>query len=126
MYPACKFGLGRGHLYMCSNSYCNFGCFFDLGADIHLGKNVAVGMNIHFITTSHEVGSSKGRAAKPIRKPMYVCDGCWIGADTTILPGVTIGKGTVVGAGSLVTKDLEANALYLGRPAKKIKTIEET
>ena len=123
MNPACKFGLGNGHLYMGSDSYCNFGCFFDLGDDIFIGKNVAIGMNVHFITTTNEMGSASRRAARPVFKSINIGDGCWIGADSIILPGVTIGRGTVVGAGSLVLMDLEDNSLYVGRPAKKIKNL---
>lgn len=125
LYPGCKFGLGNGHLYMGFQSYCNYGCFFDLGECIYIGNNVAIGMNVKFITTSHEIGEPSRRAAKPIREPVYVGDGSWIGADTTILPGVRIGKGVVVGAGSLVTKDLDDNCIYVGRPAYKIKELDK-
>ena len=106
-------------------SYCNYGCFFDLGECIYIGNNVAIVMNVKFITTSHEIGEPSRRAAKPIREPVYVGDGSWIGADTTILPGVRIGKGVVVGAGSLVTKDLDDNSIYVGRPAYKIKELDK-
>ena len=124
LYPGCKFGLGKGHLYMGIKSYCNYGCFFDLGESIYIGNNVAIGMNVKFITSSHEIGQSSRRASTPIRKPIYVGDGSWIGADTIILPGVKIGKGVVVGAGSLITRDLDDNCLYVGRPVYKIKELE--
>ena len=123
LYPGCRVGLGNGHLYMGKGSYCNHGCFFDLGESIHIGKDVAVGMNVHFITTTHAIGNSSRRASTVIRKPIFISDGSWIGADTTILPGVRIGKGVVVGAGSLVTKNLEDNRVYVGRPAKRMRNL---
>ena len=54
-------------------------------------------------------------------KPIIVGDGCWIGANSLIMPGVTIGNGVVIAAGSVVTKDCESDCLYGGVPAKKIK-----
>ena len=80
---------------------------------MYIGNNVAIGMNVKFITTSHEIGQSSRRASTPIRKPIYVGDGSWIDADTLILPGVKIGKSVVVGAGSLMTRDLDDNCLYV-------------
>lgn len=54
---------------------------------------------------------------------IIVESGCWIGANVTILPGVTIGHGCIVGAGSLVTKDCMPNGLYVGSPAKRIRDL---
>ena len=64
-----------------------------------------------------------GRAAQGITKRIVVGAGSWIGADTIIMPGVTIGKGVVIGTGSLVTTDLEDNAIYFGRPARLYKKL---
>lgn len=104
-------------------SYCNANCFFDLNNDIYIGRNVSIGMHCTFITTSHNIGSSTKRVGKTICSPIKIGDGSWIGGCCTILPGVTIGNGVVVGAGSLITTDLEANGLYLGRPAKLIRRL---
>lgn len=80
-------------------------------------------MNVHFINGTHEIGNESRRAAKGITKRIVVGAGSWIGADTIIMPGVTIGKGVVVGTGSLVTTDLEDNAIYFGRPARLYKKL---
>lgn len=53
-----------------------------------------------------------------IAKPVIICDDVWVGANSVILPGITIGKGAVVGAGSVVTKDVPAYAIVMGNPAK--------
>ena len=64
------------------------------------------------------------RAGKTIYKPIFIGNGCWIGANSIILPGVTIGDGCIIGAGSVVNKDCDSNCLYAGNPAKKIKTLD--
>ncbi|MCR4913326.1 MAG: acyltransferase [Lactobacillus sp.] len=56
--------------------------------------------------------------------PVKIDDGCWIGANVTILPGVHIGKGCVIGAGAVVNKDCEPNGVYVGVPAKRIKDLQ--
>lgn len=123
IYADCQIGRGPGHIFMEEGSYCNANCFFDLNDDIYIGSNVSIGMHCTFITTSHNIGSSTKRAGKTICSPIKIGDGSWIGGCCTILPGVTIGNGVVVGAGSLITTDLEANGLYLGRPAKLIRRL---
>lgn len=80
-------------------------------------------MNVHFINGTHEIGDESRRAAKNVTKRIVVGSGSWIGADTIIMPGVTIGKGVIVGTGSLVTSDLEGNAIYFGRPARLYKKL---
>ena len=82
-------------------------------------------MGVTLTTHTHEISSGKRRAErKTVFRPIVIGDGCWIGANVTILPGVTIGRGTVVGAGSVVVKDLDANSVYVGNPARKIRQLE--
>ena len=81
-------------------------------------------MNVKFINGSHLIGTQDRRAGEGTTSKIVIGSGTWIGADTLILPGVTIGKGVVVGAGSLVTSDLADNAIYIGRPAKLLRVIE--
>ena len=82
-------------------------------------------MNVHFINGTHEIGTVKRRASTGITKEIHVGDGTWIGADSVIMPGVTIGKGCIIGTGSLVIEDCEDNYIYVGRPAKKLRKLEE-
>lgn len=72
-------------------------------------------------TVTHEIGNSDQRAGVNLYKSIKIDEGCWLGANVTVLPGVTIGKGCIVGAGSLVNKSLEENYMYAGVPARKIK-----
>lgn len=119
----CFLGFGTGKLLIKENSYCNYRCFFDLGNDISIGKRCSIGMNVSFINSSHKIGLSTNRAGDYISKPIIVEDGCWIGANVTILAGVIIQKGCIIGAGSLVVDSCEPNGLYLGVPAIRIRDL---
>jgi maltose O-acetyltransferase len=86
-------------------------------APIVLGSNCDIGPAVEFITGGHVVGTSSRRAGKGTAKPIIINDGCWIGAGSRILGGVSIGHGAVVAAGSVVIRDVPANALVAGVPA---------
>lgn len=73
--------------------------------------------------STHDIGDKTLRAGKYIQKSVIVEDGVWIGANATILPGVTIAEGCIIGAGALVNKSTEPNGLYVGVPAKRIKDL---
>lgn len=111
-----------------SNSFINYFTQFHSGYDergkIKLEEKVYVGMNVNFCTITHELGSKEQRAGKNIYKPIKVGKGCWIGANSLILPGVTIGDGCVIAAGSVVNKDCEPNSIYAGNPATKKRELQ--
>lgn len=106
-------------------TFINYDNFFDLSDKITIGENVRIAMRNTFVTSTHEIGEESRRGGQGLTKPIVIEDGCWIGANCTILPGVTIHKGTIIGAGSLVNKDCDANSIYVGVPAKKIKDLNE-
>ena len=89
----------------------------------YVGNNVDLGPRVMLISDTHEKGTSSRRAGKSIFLPIKIEEGCWIGANATILGGVTIGEGCIIGAGSLVNKDCEPNSLYAGVPAKLIRKL---
>lgn len=123
VFSHCFIGEGPGHLVVKEQSYCNHGCFFDCGGDITIGKNCAIAMNVSFINGTHVIGPHEKRAGKGYVKPTLIEDGCWIGANCVILPGVTIHAGCIIAAGAVVTKDCEPDGLYAGVPAKRIKNL---
>ena len=108
-----------------TRTFINQFCQFHTGKSgkISIGENCDIAMGVKFICTTHEIGSSIRRAGKSIIQPIHVGDGVWIGANVTILPGVTIGNGCIIAAGSVINKDCESNGLYAGVPAKKIKDL---
>jgi maltose O-acetyltransferase len=104
--------------------FINRECYFNLGWRITLGKHVVVSHRVTFISSTHEV-SNYGRRVGQLRGgPIVVGDGTWIGANATILPGVTIGRGAIVAAGSVVSKDVPANVVVAGVPATSVKLLE--
>jgi acetyltransferase-like isoleucine patch superfamily enzyme len=90
-----------------------------------IGNNVSIGPNTLFISDTHELGNEKKRAGKAIFKKITIEDGCWIGANVTIVGGVTIGAGSVIAAGSVVATDVRPNTLVAGDRAKEIRELRE-
>jgi maltose O-acetyltransferase len=105
------------------DTFINYGCFFDNSAAIEIGDNCSIAFETMFCTSTHEIGNIKQRAGTAKGYPIKIGNGCWIGARVTVLPGVTIGEGSVIAAGSVVTKDCEPYGLYAGVPAKRIKDL---
>jgi maltose O-acetyltransferase len=96
----------------------NFGCYFELDAPITLEDHVAIGHEVMFLTRSHDSSDPRRRGGAGEAKPIRVEAGSWIGSRATILPGVTIGAGSVVGASVVVRESLPPNTLLAG--ARKI------
>ena len=96
--------------------------FTDLGG-ITLADNVLVGPNATIISVNHPLDPQKRHEVE--MKPVLIDENAWLGANSTILPGVTVGKNAVVAAGAVVTKDVPANTVVAGVPAKIIKEIGE-
>ena len=135
VYP--RFGLHTGYnvkirsrvffdkpssVYIGDGSFINRGCEFHIGgsdtARIRIGAKCFLGMNVSLICVNHEIGTSTKRAADNIYQDIIIGDGCWIGANSTILPGVVIGDGSIVAAGSLVCKNVIPNTLSGGGTSK--------
>lgn len=116
-------------VYINDNCFVNNGCEFHLGVGkahtITLEDNVYLGPNVSLICVSHNIGSSNQRAGANTYMSIKISKGAWIGANTTILPGVTIGKGAIVAAGSVVNRDIPSNQLWGGGIAKYIKDLNE-
>ena len=120
----------------------NFNC--DYGRHISIGNNTFINCNVtildtNLVTIGDDVFIAPGavisaathpidperRAAKHYQSsPIVICDRAWIGANATVLPGVTIGRNAIVGAGAVVTKDVPDNCIVAGVPAKVVKRVE--
>lgn len=103
--------------------FVNRSCYFDLSAPIDIGDDVVVGHHVIFVTADHEIGTARRRAGPVVPKPIAVGDGAWIGARSFIMPGVRIGRGAVVGAGSVVTRDVPTDCIVAGVPARILRQI---
>jgi maltose O-acetyltransferase len=104
-------------------TYVNRGCFFDTSAPISVGADCALGMQVLVCTSTHEIGDSRRRSGRLASSPVHIEDGCWIGARAVLLPGVRVGRGCIVAAGAVVTRDCEPDGLYAGNPAVRIRDL---
>ncbi|KAG1709250.1 hypothetical protein DVH05_019893 [Phytophthora capsici] len=102
----------------------NFDCVFLDGCPITIGDRVMLAPNVQLYTASHPLDPEERSSGLEIGKPITIEDDVWIGGNTTVVPGVTIGRGAVIGAGSVVTKNVPPMCVYAGNPAKFIKKIE--
>ena len=88
-----------------------------------IGDNPLLGPGVHLYTAEHPIDPERRRSLEETARPITLGDNVWLGGGVIVLPGVTIGDNTVVGAGSVVTKDLPANVVAVGNPARIIKKI---
>lgn len=110
------------HTKIGTNVFINFDCtFLDLGG-ITIEDNVLIAPKVSLLSEGHPVSPESRHALVP--KPIHIKKNAWIGANATILPGVTIGENAVVASGAVVSKDVPDNTIVGGTPAKIIKSIQ--
>lgn len=96
----------------------------NLDSNVYLGQNVAVSPFVRIYTSTHHIGpGSSRRLSNVVAKPVVIEAGCWIGLGAMILPGVTIGHGSIVAAGAVVTEDVPPDSYVEGNPAKVIRQL---
>lgn len=120
------------NVYMGEKSYANYGFTALDVCPIHVGKGVHIGTNVSLLTPLHPidaderamyVNASGDLTDKEYGAPIVIGDHCWLASNVTVLPGVTIGRNTVIGAGSVVTHDIPEGVLAAGNPCKVIRKI---
>lgn len=104
------------------NVFINACCRFQDQGGIEIGDGSLIGHNTTIATLNHDFNPAKRQNLTP--RPVKIGKNVWIGSDCTILPGVEIGNGAIVGAGSVVTKSVPSNTIAVGNPARVIKEIE--
>src|SRR6185503_20921829 len=92
----------------------NFGCYFELDGDVTLADHVAVGHEVMFLTRTRDSKNPERRGSVSGSAPIVIENGCWLGSRSVILPGVTVGAGSVVGANDVVKESLPPNTLLAG------------
>lgn len=105
------------------NVFINSGCRFQDQGGITIGNGCLFGHNVVIATLNHDLNPEKRKNLIP--KPIKIGCNVWIGSNSTILPGVTIGDNAVIGAGSVVTKDVPDDMIAVGNPAHVIRSIDE-
>jgi acetyltransferase-like isoleucine patch superfamily enzyme len=106
-------------------SQVGIGCHFSLNAPVTIGDNVIFGHYVRIITDTHAIGSGYRRCGARVSIPVTIHDGAWIASDVTVLPGVTIGAGSVIASGSVVTRDVPPNSLAGGAPARVLRDLPD-
>ena len=104
------------------NVFINACCRFQDQGGIEIGEGSLIGHNTTIATLNHDFNPAKRQNLTP--SPVKIGKNVWIGSDCTILPGVEIGDGAIIGAGSVVTKPIPKNTIAVGNPARVIKEIE--
>lgn len=104
--------------------YINFNCNFIDDGEILIGDEVMFGANVTIATVGHPIFPEYRKFM--YAEPMIIHNNCWIGSGAVIIPGITIGENTIIGAGSIVTKDIPANSIAVGNPCKVIREIDES
>lgn len=108
-----------------SNFYANMNCIILDEAKVSFGNNVFIAPGCGFYTAGHPLDVQQRNKGLEYAYPISIGNNVWIGAHVCVLPGVTIGDNTVIGAGSVVTKNIPANVLAAGNPCKVIRVITE-
>jgi len=116
--------IGNGSLFIDDNTWIGHECLIISSSQIKIGKNVDIAPRVYIGTGTHAINiNSKNIAGEGISKNVKINDGCWIGVNSTILPGVEISEKTIIAAGSVVNKNCESFNIYGGVPAKFIKDL---
>jgi maltose O-acetyltransferase len=109
--------------YFGARSFVNFGFVCLDVARVTIGDDVQIATNVQLLTAWHPVDPEQRRNKWEAASPITIGDNVWLGGGVIVCPGVTIGANTVVGAGSVVVKDLPANVVAVGNPARVIREI---
>ena len=113
------------HVHFGNNVYANFNLTLVDDTDIYVGDKVMFAPNVTVATAGHPINPELRYQAMQYNIPVHIGNNVWIGANAVVLPGVTIGDNSVIGAGSVVTKDIPANVVAVGNPCRVIREIGE-
>ena len=123
--PPMHANFGFSHVHCGSNVYANFNLTCVDDGEIFIGDNTLIGPNVTIVTASHPASIKLRKDGYQYNKNVKIGKRVWIGAGVIILPGVEIGDNSIIGAGSLVTKDIPSNVIAFGSPATVYRAITE-
>lgn len=116
---------GGHHVHFGKCIYANFGLTLVDDTHIYVGDHTMFGPNVIVATAGHPILPELREQGYQYNAPVHIGKNCWIGAGVVIVPGVTIGDNVVIGAGSIVTKDLPDNVIAVGNPCRILRTVNE-
>lgn len=127
------------NIYIEPSFWCDYGYNIEVGenfyanhnltildcAKVTFGNNVFIGPNCSFYTAGHPLDAQQRNEGLEYARPITIGDNVWLGGNVVVLPGVSVGNNAVIGAGSVVTKDIPDQVVAVGNPCRVIKNIEE-
>ena len=116
---------GGKHVHFGNNVYANFGLTLVDDTHIYVGDGTMIGPNCVIATAGHPILPELREKQYQFNMPVHIGKNCWLGAGVLVMPGVTIGDNSVIGAGSVVTKDIPENVISVGNPCKILREINE-
>lgn len=116
---------GGHHVHFGNHIYANFNFTAVDDTHIYIGDHTMIGPNVTIATAGHPILPELREKEYQYNLPVHIGKNCWLGAGVIILPGITLGDNVVVGAGSIVTKDLPDNVVAVGNPCKVLRQINE-
>lgn len=123
--PPLRANWGGHHVYFGKNIYANFNLTLVDDTYIYVGDYTMFGPNVTIATAGHPILPELRQEGYQYNAPVRIGKNCWIGAGVIILPGITIGDNVVIGAGSVVTKDLPDNVVAVGNPCRVLREVNE-
>lgn len=123
--PPLHANFGGHHVHFGKNVYANFNLTLVDDTHIYVGDYTMIGPNVMIASAGHPILPELRQKGYQFNSSVHIGKNCWIGGGVCITPGVTIGDNTVVGAGSVVTKDLPANVVAVGNPCRVLREINK-
>ena len=112
------------NIYIGDHVYLNFLCTILDNAEVRIGNHVMIGPGVQIYTAAHLLEAEPRIQGLEVARPIAIEDNVWLGGSAVLLPGVRIGRNAVVGAGAVVSRDVPANTVVAGNPARVIREIE--
>lgn len=123
--PPFRANWGGKHIHFGQFIYANFNFTAVDDTHIYVGDYTMFGPNVIIATAGHPILPELRQQGYQFNIPVQIGKNCWLGAGVIVLPGVTIGDNTVIGAGSIVTKDIPANVIAVGNPCRVLREVNE-
>ena len=114
---------GGRHVHFGKNIYANFNLTLVDDTHIYVGDYTMFGPNVTVATAGHPIDPELRRKGYQYNAPVRIGKNCWLGAGVIVLPGVTVGDNVVIGAGSVVTKDIPSNVVAVGNPCRVLRPV---
>lgn len=121
--PPLHTNFGGGHVHFGKNVYANFNLTLVDDTHIYVGDYTMIGPNVTIATAGHPILPELREKGYQYNMPVHIGKNCWIGAGAIILPGITVGDNVVIGAGSVVTKDLPSDVVAVGNPCCVLRPV---